>query len=123
MINRKRSVLCLMLAGLLLLPGCSTQQSPDKLLDPGKPITVTIWHYYNGNIKEQFDGLVAEFNESVGMEKGIVVDAQSQGDVSQLADAVFNSASKTIGAAPMPDVFAAYPENAFRVNQVTPWWI
>lgn len=115
-----RRLLSVLLAGLLLLPGCSTQQSPEKLLDPGKPITVTVWHYYNGNIKEQFDGLVAEFNESVGMEKGIVVDAQSQGDVSQLADAVFNSASKTIGAAPMPDVFAAYPENAFRVNQVTP---
>lgn len=118
--KRYRRLSSLMLAGLLLLSGCSAQSGREKLLDPQKPITVTVWHYYNGNIKEQFDALVGEFNETLGMEKGIVVDAQSQGDVNQLADAVFDSAGKAIGAAPMPDVFAAYPENAFRVNQVSP---
>jgi ABC-type glycerol-3-phosphate transport system substrate-binding protein len=94
-----------------------SKQSP---LDPDKPVTVTIWHYYSGHNKENFDTIVEKFNETIGMEKGIVVEALSQGDVQQLADAVYNSANKGLGADPMPDIFAAYGDNAFRVNQVTP---
>lgn len=101
---------------VLLVGACSSDKNA-KLLDPDRPITVTVWHYYNGSFKESFDRLVAEFNETVGMERGIVVDAQSQGDVNQLASAVFDAANKAIGAAPMPNVFASYPDNAFRVNQ------
>ncbi len=62
-------------------------------LNPEEPTTVVVWHYYNGNIKNKFDALITEFNETVGMEKGIVVDAQSQGDVNQLATAVYESAN------------------------------
>lgn len=94
-----------------------SKQSP---LDPDKPVTVTIWHYYSGHNKENFDTIVEKFNETIGMEKGIVVEALSQGDVQQLADAVYSSANKGLGADPMPDIFAAYGDNAFRVNQVTP---
>ncbi len=115
---RKRITGIIFLATILLLTGC--RKSEDKLLDPEKPITVTVWHYYNGNTKESFDTLVSEFNETIGMEKGIVIDAQSQGDVSQLATAVFDAANESIGAAPMPDIFASYPDNAFRVNQIVP---
>jgi multiple sugar transport system substrate-binding protein len=94
-----------------------SKQSP---LDPDKPVTVTLWHYYSGHNKENFDTIVEKFNETIGMEKGIVVEALSQGDVQQLADAVYSSANKGLGADPMPDIFAAYGDNAFRVNQVTP---
>ncbi len=52
------------------------------------------------------------------MDMGIVVDAQSQGDVNQLAMAVYESANATIGAPPMPDIFAAYPDNAIRIHDV-----
>nr|WP_281415018.1 extracellular solute-binding protein [Fusibacter paucivorans] len=79
-----------------------------------------MWHYYNSSSKEAFDRLVSEFNETVGMEKGIVVDAKSQGDISQLATAVFDAANGSIGSSPMPNIFASYPDNAFRVNQITP---
>jgi multiple sugar transport system substrate-binding protein len=107
----------LTLAAALAITACSPK-GDAALLDPDRPITVTVWHYYNGNIKVAFDRLVTEFNETVGMDKGIVVDAQSQGDVDQLAIAVFDAANKSIGAAPMPNIFASYPDNAFRVNQI-----
>jgi len=113
-----RVVGIIFLIAVALVTGCGNGK--DMLLDPEKPITVTVWHYYNGNTKESFDKLVSEFNETVGMEKGIVVDAQSQGDVSQLATAVFDAANESIGASPMPDIFASYPDNAFRVNQIVP---
>jgi len=87
-------------------------------LNPSKPITITIWHYYNGNIKDKFDAIVDKFNESIGVEHGIVVDAKSHGDVQQLANAVYDAANKTIGSQVMPDIFAAYPDNAYRVNEI-----
>ncbi len=98
--------------------GCGLTGKDKDPLDSSKPITITVWHYYNGHIKDRFDDLVSEFNETVGVEKGIVVDAQTLGDVNQLADAVFESANSTIGSKPIPDIFMAYPDNAFRVNQV-----
>ena len=106
----------------LILAACSVgaNRKPESPLNPDKPVTVILWHYYSGHNKEKFDMLVNEFNETAGVELGIVVESQSQGDVQQLADAVFASANKGLGAAPMPDIFAAYADNAFRVNQVHP---
>jgi multiple sugar transport system substrate-binding protein len=95
------------------------QPDNEKLLDPENPITVSVWNYYNGSVKDKFDSLVTEFNDTVGADMGIVVEAQSYGDVNELADAVFDSANKEMGAMPMPDVFAAYPDNAFRINKVS----
>jgi multiple sugar transport system substrate-binding protein len=95
------------------------QPDNEKLLDPENPITVSVWNYYNGSVKDKFDSLVTEFNDTVGADMGIVVEAQSYGDVNELADAVFDSANKEIGTMPMPDVFAAYPDNAFRIDKVS----
>ncbi|MEI3139617.1 MAG: hypothetical protein V8T31_08890 [Lachnospiraceae bacterium] len=32
------------------------------VLDPENPVTLTIWHYYNGAYQAAFDKLVEEFN-------------------------------------------------------------
>ncbi len=112
--------LILFLAAILLAVTACSSDKRETLLDPDRPITVTLWHYYNGNMKVVFDSLVSEFNETIGMDRGIVVDAQSQGDVNQLGAAVFDAANRSIGAPPMPDIFASYPDNAFRVNQIVP---
>lgn len=113
----KRFLMLCLLVLAVLFSGC---QSNDELLDPDHPITVTVWHYYNGQTKEKFDELVHAFNDTVGMNRGIVIEASSQGDVQQLADAVFDAANKKIGAQPLPNIFAAYPDNAFRVHQIIP---
>lgn len=114
---KKIALLSVIIAGIGLLTGCSILKQTKEPLDPKKPITVTVWHYYNGHIKDKFDNLVAQFNETVGMEKGIVIDAKSQGDVQQLASAVIDAANKTIGSQPLPDIFAAYPDSAVRVHE------
>ncbi len=115
---KKCKVMVLLIVVTLLLIGCQKETGKKSPLDPNNPTTVVVWHYYNGNIKNKFDALIAEFNETVGMDMGIVVDAQSQGDVNQLAMAVYESANATIGAPPMPDIFAAYPDNAIRIHDV-----
>ncbi len=107
-------ILILIAVGMVCI-SCTHKKGP---LDPENPVTISIWHYYNGTVKNQFDSLVTKFNETVGMEQGVLVDAQSYGDVNELADAVYRAADKSIGAQPMPDIFAAYPDNAFRVNKI-----
>ena len=47
-------------------------------LNPDKPLSITIWHYYNGAQQVAFDELVNEFNETVGKEKGIFVKATAR---------------------------------------------
>lgn len=107
----------LLLASLLLtsLVSCTLNTSSNA---GGPPTTVTIWTYYNGTAKDSFDSLVEEFNKTVGKEKNIVIDAYSQGDVNQLADAVFAAANEDVGAKPMPDVFAAYADSAYKIEQL-----
>ena len=117
-IHMKKSMLAMVVMLLLVIMASCSPANNDGLLNPDKPITVTLWHYYNGQTKESFDRLISQFNETIGTEAGIVVDAQSQGDVNQLATAVFDAANQTIGSAPMPNIFASYPDNAFRVNQI-----
>jgi multiple sugar transport system substrate-binding protein len=109
----------LFLITIVLFTSCGLVSQDNDPLDPSKPITITVWHYYNGNIQNQFDLLVERFNETVGVERGIVVDSQSYGDVGQLANAVYDSANKTIGSLPLPDLFLSYPDNAYRVNLIS----
>ena len=75
-------------------------------LNPQNPVVLTIWHYYNGAQKMAFDNMVQEFNETVGKEQGILLEAFSQGSVNDLTNAVKNAANREVGAQEMPDIFA-----------------
>lgn len=101
---------------VFVLAGCS---AADKYgLDLKNPISIEIWHYYNGLQKLAFDEMVMEFNETVGSEKGIIVEAFSQGNVNDLERKVMDSVNKKVGAEPMPDMFAAYADNAYQIDKL-----
>ncbi len=116
----KKQVLLLCILVVVLFFGVNKEFNVKKdPLNPAKPITVTIWHYYNGNIKDKFDAIVEKFNETIGVERGVVIDSKSHGDVQQLSNAVYDATNRTIGSQAMPDIFAAYPDNAYRVNKIS----
>lgn len=94
---------------MLLLFGCSTSQQED--------VSLEIWHYYNGAQQIVFDNFVDEFNETVGLEKGIILEAYSQGNIDQLEEKTINSAEKRVGASEMPDMVTAYSETALNLDQ------
>lgn len=113
-IRRIVTPLCMAAAVTASVTGCGSKGP----LDPGDPVSLTIWHYYNGSQQAAFDVLVEEFNETVGREKGIYVQSYSQGSVSDLETAVRDSINGTVGADEMPDIFSSYADTAYEVEQV-----
>lgn len=111
--NKLAAPLCLTAIFAASLTGCGGK-SP---LDPDNPVSLTVWHYYNGSQQAAFDALVEEFNDSVGREKGIYVQSYSQGSVSDLETAVRDSISGKVGADEMPDIFSSYADTAYEVEQ------
>ncbi|MEG0897660.1 MAG: extracellular solute-binding protein [Ruthenibacterium sp.] len=89
------------------------------MLDAKNPTVISLWHYQDGSAKAQLDAQIARFNETIGKEQGIIVDAQSRGNSMKLAEVVFDAANKTIGSDPMPHIFTAYPDNAYRIDKVS----
>lgn len=113
--NAKKLIgsLCMMAVLAFGLAGCG-ERSP---LDPKNPVSLTVWHYYNGSQQVAFDALVEEFNDTVGREKGIYVQGYSQGSVSDLETAVRDSIAGKVGADAMPDIFSSYADTAYEVEQ------
>ena len=81
-----------------------------------KPVTITVWTYYNGDQLETFSKLVDEFNATVGKEQNITVEASSQGSVNDLETNVLAAAEGKVGAAEMPNIFSAYADTCYAVE-------
>lgn len=98
--------------------GCSENSGKKEIkLDPNNPVTVTIWHYYNGVQQTSFDEMVKEFNDTVGTEKGILVEAYSKSSISELADSVTASVNGDAGTENPPSIFATYSETAYKLDK------
>lgn len=104
------ALLCIIV--LLLCTGCSSNNAAPQ------PISITVWTYYNGTLLESFNTLVKTFNETVGKEKGIIVEAYSQGSVNELEASVMQSAEGKVGAAAMPNIFSAYADTAYALDKL-----
>lgn len=107
-----------MLAGLAA--GCGkSEKSETKTakLDPDNPVSLTVWHYYNGTQQATFDELLEEFNSTVGKDEGIYMEGYSYGSVSDLEQAVTSSMNEEVGAEDMPDIFSTYADTAYSVQK------
>lgn len=105
------------IALLGMISGCSGRKTP---FDPSSPTVVTLWHAYNAYAKMEFDKSIEKFNDTVGKEKGIIVDAYGYGSNDELDEALYGSANRVIGSDPLPNLFTAYPDSAFRLDQTAP---
>ena len=108
----KRALSLLCAAALLLsLAACGGKKEV--------PVTnITVWNYYNGDQLDSFNKLVETFNETVGKEKNIHVEGDSQGTVGDLETNVMDAAEGKVGASAMPNIFAAYSDTAYAVDQM-----
>ena len=64
---KKRIVLCLLALALLsVMTGCGKEKDTD-------PLTVTLWHVYGGEVDSPLNGLIEQFNSTIGAEQNIRV--------------------------------------------------
>lgn len=117
MIRKRIIALGLILAMSTTLAGCGGKAAKTPL-DAKNPVTIEVWNYYNGDQLTAFDGLVKEFNESVGKEKGIIVKSSSQGSVNDLEVNVLAALRGEVGAAEVPNIFMAYADTAYAADQM-----
>ena len=112
-----KSLLCGLCVAALALgcAGCGGSAGPEV---PAKVTNIMVWTYYNGDQLESFTSLVNQFNETVGAQKGIKVSTESQGSVNDLETSVMDSAEGKVGAAAMPNIFSAYADTAYALDQM-----
>ncbi|MDI9496568.1 MAG: extracellular solute-binding protein [Bacillota bacterium] len=112
---KKKSLIALFLLFGIFLTGC-LQNNIGLVIE--KPVTVTLWHYYNGQQKDAFDALIDEFNHTEGFSKGITVKAESKGSIENLEESITASAEEKLGAEKLPDIFSTYSDTAIKLQQM-----
>ncbi len=106
-----KRIISLLLVGLLLLTaltGCNKK----TLLDPEKPVTLTMWHVYGEQADSPMNRLIEEFNSTVGKEKGIIIDVTLMSSTAQIGEKLLTAQANGAGALEMPDLFFCHNNNA-----------
>lgn len=106
--NKTIKVLCLLLMFILLLTACNKEEGPS----PDNPVTLTLWHNFGGQMQTTMDGLVEEFNNTVGKEHGILLNITSISDSATIREKLTMIAADDPGAPDMPDIATCYPQTA-----------
>ena len=104
-----KKMLCLFLV-MLMLPLAAVAETVE--LSPEDPQVLTLWHYYNGAQLQIFDQLVQTFNETVGMEKGIIIDVTMMSNAAQIGKKLLDAQNDVPGVPAMPDLFFCHNNNA-----------
>lgn len=113
----KKFIQCLLAIslGLVVLTGCSDKKHG---LNPNNPISITIWHYYNGKQLVAFEEMVNQFNQTEGKELGIIATAKSKSTINNLYDELRNAANEEVGADEMPNIFTNYVDFALELDKM-----
>ena len=110
-----KKTLALLLAltfALFCFSGCSEK----SLLDPGEPVTLTLWHTYGEQADSPMNRLVSEFNKTVGKEKGIVISVKLMSSAGKIGGQLAEAQSGTPGALDMPDLFFCHNSDAAKLG-------
>ena len=93
------------------LSGCKKSE-----LDKNKPVTLTMWHVYGEQADSPMNRLIDEFNETVGVEKGIIINVTAMSNASKIGEKLLDSHNKIPGSAEMPDLFFAHKSNVLELG-------
>ncbi len=101
----------LIFAGLVLslgLTGCAGRSQ----LHPKDPVTLTVWHVYGEQADSPMNRLIEEFNQTVGVEKGIILDVTLMSSASDIGEKLLAAQKGMPGVPAMPDLFFCHVNNA-----------
>lgn len=100
---------------LSFFSGCNRNDGQE--LDPRNPVTVTMWHNYGGQMKETMDVLIEEFNDTLGRERGVVINVTSIAASKEQNEKLTMIAAGDPGSPAMPDLVTAYPSMALTLYE------
>ena len=93
------------------LSGCKKSE-----LDKKNPVTLSLWHVYGEQSDSPMNRLIDEFNETVGMEKGIIINVTAMSNASKIGKKLLDAHNKIPGSAEMPDLFFAHKSNVLELG-------
>lgn len=106
-------------AGLTACAAGGTGAQPDPAgsgaANSKGPCKIVLWHYYNDLQKESLDQIIAEYNQTEGAEKGITVEAYSQGSITELSNKMDLIVNDSTNQVEMPNMFMAYRDMASKI--------
>ena len=106
---KKRIVLCLLALALLsVMTGCGKEKDTD-------PLTVTLWHVYGGEVDSPLNGLIEQFNSTIGAEQNIRVKVELVSNSGSIHKSVLAAANSAPGAPSLPDMFVSYPKTVLAL--------
>lgn len=85
-------------------------------LDKNNPVTLTMWHLYGEQADSPMNKLVEEFNQTVGLDKGIIINVTGMTSISHIADKLAEAQSDKAGTSDMPDLFFSQKNGALTVG-------
>ena len=106
---KKRLLAALLSSALVMttLAGCSSKSgSSDMVTELTEPITIEMWHYMNVGQAEALNSIIEDFNAT--NDKGITVNAISQGSIGDLNKKVISAAQSNS----LPAIINVYPDLA-----------
>lgn len=105
------SILLIFIISAYCLSGCKRSG-----LDKNNPVTLSLWHVYGEQSDSPMNRLIDEFNETVGMKKGIIVNVTAMSNASKIGEKLLDAHNKIPGSAEMPDLFFAHKSNALELG-------
>lgn len=117
MLNKKKIQKKIILLGLTILILCQQTGCKKALLDSNKPVTITMWHNFGGNMQQTMDEQITEFNNTIGKKKGIIVNVTAISSSSELQQNLDMIANEDPGAPDMPDLMTCYPKTAIQFQK------
>lgn len=106
--KKRFAAIFVLLATLLALSSCGNEST----LDPKEPVMLTMWHVYGEQADSPMNRLVDEFNRTVGIEKGIVINVTMMSSTAQIGEKLLTAQRGETGAMEMPDLFFCHNNNA-----------
>lgn len=95
---------------LTLVSGCAGEKTKE-------PITLTVWHVYGGQTDSPLNGLIDEFNNTVGKKENIKLEVAVVSNTSNIHDMVLRAANHEPGASQLPDLFISYPKTVVAMPE------
>lgn len=97
----------MLVVGILLITFVGCEKKEEKKVQ-NTPTEISVWTYYTGRPKEEFDKLIKEFNAGVGKEKKIAVRQHTFGGVQELNESLISSAKDEAASMKLPNLFITY---------------